>query len=908
MLYAIPQGAPVVLVHVHSNGCDIGDMRQMLQSISEQLRVHVMSFELPGYGLHIGSTCNRRTIDAMAGIVRDFLLEDLGLNPAQVVWYGRSIGSGPAIYQAHFSQTELKKQPAGLIVQCAYASFPELAGHLFGSWVKCLVPVNWPNEAMIRDIHCPLLILHGRADTMIPIAQAERNFAAVSPQAKNLSRFHACECGHNDFNFQRCTLRPIYDFLLGIISSESFPTTHFNIDLDQSKRAFVHHVGPLRNKIPVYSFRRPELDDWIRRVQARKQQVAIEAASSEQTDTIKEDVTAQAMERRGQYAGVMSGFQKQALEGPDKATESDAPKSVEAAPAEGTKPKKKGKKKKKKEEELPPIPDFCELPPLQEIEEALLDPEGLIRTCALRVKDFLAQLQQQIDRIHDLEGKPIEEIVDFVEAEFWASDPLLCLWEEVRLTGDWVRIRLGPFYIDSNGKSGFDPDLSFGRASSSSPDLMRVPLWVFCPTTAHFRCLAEWSLLQSERLLKKFPAKSSGSMCRCNPCRCCRRKRKTRSRRGVREPTTHPTSGGLATWLAAHFANWVDKNEEVKGILNRFVSLYRQPQQALGRSVSTALESAGLSQASKDVLSATSLQQDSPSVAPPSGQNPRQPHQPDSETSPTGTPATPAAREIPNSIPKLMSGLESFASALGQVFSSSDDTPPQDAAWRYADFSQVASSPSGQALRPPWPASMFSAASRMCLRENSGVPGSSLSDFYMRLWRIDAQKVGEPLAIADFKACHDIVCAQPSAIPDRNSDWMAANIILHYNRLPRRPLNEASHDASCDLLRPEARQASLAVNKAMKVFAHSEHRERREQMRQRFRATPKAPLPPEVPPEGELAESRPGPTMGKPANPARLGTDETAERVNPPASLGDSPLSSGQEAPPPSSRDRKSVV
>ena len=41
MLYAVRQGVPVLLVHAHSNGCDIGDMRQTLQSISESLKVHV---------------------------------------------------------------------------------------------------------------------------------------------------------------------------------------------------------------------------------------------------------------------------------------------------------------------------------------------------------------------------------------------------------------------------------------------------------------------------------------------------------------------------------------------------------------------------------------------------------------------------------------------------------------------------------------------------------------------------------------------------------------------------------------------------------------------------------------------------------------------------------------------------
>lgn len=81
MLYAVRQGAPVLLVHAHSNGCDIGDMRQTLQSISESLKVHVgpicygfqgacqvMSFEFPGYGLHLGNASMRREIAIVLGL------------------------------------------------------------------------------------------------------------------------------------------------------------------------------------------------------------------------------------------------------------------------------------------------------------------------------------------------------------------------------------------------------------------------------------------------------------------------------------------------------------------------------------------------------------------------------------------------------------------------------------------------------------------------------------------------------------------------------------------------------------------------------------------------------------------------------------------------------------------------
>ncbi|CAJ1396479.1 unnamed protein product [Effrenium voratum] len=146
MLYAVRQGAPVLLVHAHSNGCDIGDMRQTLQSISESLKVHVMSFEFPGYGLHLGHA-SMRSIDEAAAAVLNYIVNDLKINLTQVVWYGRSIGSGPAMRAVHRISQELKQQPGGVVLQCGFANFPEVAGHLFGRVAKRLVSRLWPNEA-----------------------------------------------------------------------------------------------------------------------------------------------------------------------------------------------------------------------------------------------------------------------------------------------------------------------------------------------------------------------------------------------------------------------------------------------------------------------------------------------------------------------------------------------------------------------------------------------------------------------------------------------------------------------------------------------------------------------------------------------------------------------------------------
>ncbi|CAE7198565.1 Abhd12 [Symbiodinium natans] len=197
-----------------------------------------MSFEFPGYGLHMGSASMRplgranlrdsavlgasgralgstrqelRAVHVVQNLcthdspmfagnavllalhaTMNYIANDLKINLSQaaakfgsmqVVWYGRSIGSGPALRAVHRISKELKQQPGGVVLQCGFANFPEVAGHLFGRVAKRLVNRLWPNEAMMKEIRCPVLLIHGRNDTMIPISQSEKLWEAVNMKA-----------------------------------------------------------------------------------------------------------------------------------------------------------------------------------------------------------------------------------------------------------------------------------------------------------------------------------------------------------------------------------------------------------------------------------------------------------------------------------------------------------------------------------------------------------------------------------------------------------------------------------------------------------------------------------------------------------------------------------------------------
>lgn len=922
MLYAIPQGAPVLLVHAHSNGCDIGDMRQTLQSISESLRVHVMSFEFPGYGLHVGSA-NMRSIDEAAFAVLNFIVNDLRINLGQVVWYGRSIGSGPALRAVHKISKEMQKQPGGVVLQCGYANFPEVAGHLFGRVAKQLVSPLWPNEAMVRDLRCPVLLIHGRNDTMIPIEQSEKLWKAV--YMKELSHFHTCDCGHNDFNFRRCTLRPIYDFLLGVISSPNFPATNFGIEIAASSHTFVHHIGPLRSKIPVYSFRRTELEEWMRRLQQRNapaldgppgqeagassapllpgQQVVLVRLQDapelngkqglllelDQQDrwTIRLSsgekvlVGSQNLEAVPEAAGAkrpsvaLSPGQRVVLDASGKQgllVEFDKskakwrvqldgahdvvlmePEELQAANDASARPSEQGKlsaqgrevqaagaqqksptrgastPKDKGRSEPPPIPDFTELPPIEDVSHALLDPEGMVRTTALRVDAFLERLQRQLDRIEGLESKPLEEVINFVEAEFWACDPLLCLWEEVSMPqGERVRFRLGPFSIDSSGARGYDRGL--GAGSTVGTSLLRIPVWIFQPSPAHFRCLAEWSLLHSERLQRNLPAtglSKTGSGCCCVPSTGLRRtsnsassrKQKPRAGRRGGEHAAHPTRGVLATSLAAHFVNWVDKTDEIKQVFSRFVTLHNNPDEAF-RKLSATSALAGPALGPKEI----------PSDAPRSPQQSVEEQDFDEEVvSPpcmTTAPGDLHCSRTSPSRPRMESCEEPLSTTSGVP-------------------------------RSPWAPPLFSAASRALLRENMGSMSSNLSELYAQMGSQDSSHSGAHSAavsetssipnVCDMQAVSRLI-NDPAGMPtDKHTDWLTASLLLHYERLMGGVSPSGSQAATSDTvgeefvadpMGPELRKTGLALNKAIKAFAHARHREQREHQNQRQRQKP----------------------------------------------------------------------
>ena len=111
------------------------------------------------------------------------------MDRARVIYLGESLGGAVAVELA------LERPPAGLVLLSAFTGVREL-GRLHYPFVpSALVPDAYPALRRIRELHTPLLVLHGDRDEIVPLSQGRALFEAA-PGPKRIHVFPGL--GHND--------------------------------------------------------------------------------------------------------------------------------------------------------------------------------------------------------------------------------------------------------------------------------------------------------------------------------------------------------------------------------------------------------------------------------------------------------------------------------------------------------------------------------------------------------------------------------------------------------------------------------------------------------------------------------------------------------------------------------------
>lgn len=183
-------------------------------------------FDYRGFGDNDGQPSEAALADDARSIWRHVTTERQ-IDPARIVIFGESLGGGVATRLT----SELSDQgtpPAGLILRSTFTRLTDAASWHF-PWVPVglLMLDRYPSIERIGGVTCPVLIFHGRRDTIIPFEQGAELFAAAStknPGQKSDNRFVALETAdHNDvLSAERDAFRAGLQEFLKRCSTKSF--------------------------------------------------------------------------------------------------------------------------------------------------------------------------------------------------------------------------------------------------------------------------------------------------------------------------------------------------------------------------------------------------------------------------------------------------------------------------------------------------------------------------------------------------------------------------------------------------------------------------------------------------------------------------------------------------------------
>ncbi len=199
--------SPLVLLFFHGNA---GNISHRLDSIRQfhSLGLSVLIIDYRGYGQSDGRTTE-------SGIYHDadaawrYLTETRGVRPNNIVIFGRSLGGSVA------ARLAVQQHPLALIVESSFTSVPDIAQELY-PWLpaRWLSRLSHATRDYVRDVSCPVLVVHSRDDEIIPFHHGQAIFAAA-PEPRTLLTLRG---SHNEAYLwdDRSYIEALSAFLTGI--------------------------------------------------------------------------------------------------------------------------------------------------------------------------------------------------------------------------------------------------------------------------------------------------------------------------------------------------------------------------------------------------------------------------------------------------------------------------------------------------------------------------------------------------------------------------------------------------------------------------------------------------------------------------------------------------------------------
>ena len=181
---AQPRG---VVLFFHGNAGNISGRIGTIMTVHE-IGLDTLIIDYRGYGQSEGRPGEEGTYrDAEAAW--EYLVEHRGIQPSRIVIHGRSLGGAVAAYLAE------KHKPKALVLESAFTSVPDVGADIY-PWlpVRWLTRIHYDTAKRIKNIRCPVFVLHSREDDIIPYKHGQKLFEL----ANQPKEFFEMIGGHNN--------------------------------------------------------------------------------------------------------------------------------------------------------------------------------------------------------------------------------------------------------------------------------------------------------------------------------------------------------------------------------------------------------------------------------------------------------------------------------------------------------------------------------------------------------------------------------------------------------------------------------------------------------------------------------------------------------------------------------------
>jgi hypothetical protein len=153
--------------------------------------IATLLFDYRGYGGNPGSP-SEEGLAADGRAVRAYVTQRPGVDAERIVLFGESLGTAVAVRLA------AEHRPAALILRSPFTSMSDIGGHHYP-----FLPVRWilrdryPSIDRIARVGCPVLVVAGERDEVIPFSHSERLYHAAR-EPKRLLQIKGAR--HNDLS------------------------------------------------------------------------------------------------------------------------------------------------------------------------------------------------------------------------------------------------------------------------------------------------------------------------------------------------------------------------------------------------------------------------------------------------------------------------------------------------------------------------------------------------------------------------------------------------------------------------------------------------------------------------------------------------------------------------------------